>query len=328
MQISGYGCGEITMKILVTGGAGFIGSWTADAFIEDGHKVLVIDDLSTGVEENIPQKADFVKCDIRERELLEKIFSDFKPDIVNHHAAQINVRRSVADPVFDADVNIVGTLNLLELSVKRKVKRFMFASTGGAIYGEPENLPADENTSPMPISPYGVAKYAVEKYLEYYKAVHGLDYIALRYANVYGPRQNPHGEAGVMAIFCSRILSGQLCKIFGDGNQTRDYVFVKDVAEANILGINAPHGSYNIGTGIESSVNDLVRILHKAAKIDFKVEHTPPLPEEVLRISLDITLAKQVLSWSPTVTLEDGISQTWKWFSERMKNGERGVNRV
>ncbi len=305
------------MKILITGGAGFIGSWVADAFISEGHNVLIVDDLSTGLEENVPKEADFVEGNIREREFLEKVFSDFRPDIVNHHAAQINVRRSVADPVFDANINILGTLNLLELSVRYKVKRVMFASTGGAIYGEPENLPADENTPPIPISPYGVAKYAVEKYLGYYKVVYGLDYIALRYANVYGPRQNPHGEAGVVAIFCSRILSGQSCRVFGDGKQTRDYVYVEDVANANMAGVNAPCGSYNIGTGRESSVNDLIKMLYKASGREFKVEHTPPLPEEVLRIALDIKLAKRVLDWSPTVDLEEGISRTWKWFSEK-----------
>jgi UDP-glucose 4-epimerase len=305
------------MKILITGGAGFIGSWVADALIEEGHKILIVDDLSTGIKENIPKEADFVKGDIRERKFLEKVFSDFKPDIVNHHAAQINVRRSVEDPVFDAEINIIGTLNLLELSVEHKIKRFTFASTGGAIYGEPEKLPADENTPPTPISPYGTAKYAVEKYLGYYKAVHGLNYVALRYSNVYGPRQNPHGEAGVLAIFCNRIISGKPCQIFGDGNQTRDYVFVGDVAGANILSINAPVGSYNIGTEIETSVNDLVMILKKVTGREVKIEYAPPRAGEVLGISLDIKLAKRILGWSPNVNLEDGISRTWKWFSER-----------
>jgi UDP-glucose 4-epimerase len=305
------------MKILITGGAGFIGSYVADAFTRQGHKVLIVDDLSTGVEENIPKEADFVKCDIRERTLLGKVFSDFRPDIVNHHAAQINVRRSVEDPIFDAEINIIGTLNLLELSIKHKIKRFIFASTGGAIYGEPEEIPADESTPPMPISPYGTSKYAVENYLGYYRAVHGLDYVALRYSNVYGPRQSPHGEAGVIAIFCNRIMSGKPCQIFGDGNQTRDYVFAEDIAEANMLSVNAPTGSYNIGTEVETSVNDLAMILRKAAGREFKVEYAPPRPGEVLRIALDTTLAKRVLGWFPNVNLEDGIRRTWKWFSER-----------
>ncbi len=305
------------MKVLITGGAGFIGSYVADAFIREGHRVLILDNLSTGVEENIPKEADFIKCDIRKRMVLENVFSDFKPDIVNHHAAQINVRQSVEDPVFDAETNIIGTLNLLELSVKHGIKRFIFASTGGAIYGEPEKLPADETTPPMPISPYGASKYAVESYLGYYRAVYGLDYVALRYSNVYGPRQNPHGEAGVVAIFCTRIISGKPCLIFGDGNQTRDYVFAEDVARANILAINAPVGRYNIGTEIETSVNELVVVLRRAVGREFDVEYAPSRPGEVQRISLDIGLARRVLGWSPDVSLEDGISRTWQWFSKR-----------
>jgi UDP-glucose 4-epimerase len=305
------------MKILITGGAGFIGSYVADAFIREGYKVLIVDNLSTGIEENIPRDADFVKCDIRERTLLEKVFSDFKPDMVNHHAAQINVRQSVEDPAFDAEVNIIGTLNLLELSIRHRIKRFIFASTGGAIYGEPERLPADETTPPMPISPYGASKYAVESYLGYYRAVYGLEYVALRYSNVYGPRQNPHGEAGVVAIFCSRIMSGKPCVIFGDGSQTRDYVFVEDVARANILGINAPVGKYNIGTEIETSVNELVMVMRRVSGRKFDVEYAPPRPGEVQRISLDTNLTKRVLGWSPKVNLEDGIRQTWMWFSKR-----------
>jgi len=305
------------MKILVTGGAGFIGSWVADAFIAEGNEVLIVDDLSTGVEENIPKEAGFVKGDIRDRGLLEKVFFDFKPDIVSHHAAQMDVRRSVEDPVFDAEVNIIGTINLLELSIKNRVKRFIFASTGGAIYGEPRNLPADENTPPMPISPYGTSKYAVEKYLGYYNTVYGLDYVALRYSNVYGPRQNPHGEAGVVAIFCDKIISERPCLIFGDGNQTRDYVFVGDVARANILSIDGPVGSYNIGTEIETSVNDLVATLRKVSGREFKVEYSPPRLGEVLRIYLDIKQAERVLGWSPSVSLQDGLHRTWKWFSER-----------
>ena len=305
------------MKILVTGGAGFIGSWVADTFINKRHKVLIVDDLSTGIEANIPKDAEFTKGNIREFALLEKVFSNFKPDIVNHHAAQINVRRSLEDPVFDAEVNIIGTLNLLELSVKHNIKRFVFASSGGAIYGEPENLPADENTCPIPISPYGVSKHAIEKYLGYYKTVHRLDSVALRYSNVYGPRQNPHGEAGVLAIFCNRIMAGKPCEIFGDGNQTRDYVFVGDVTNANILSINSPSGIYNIGTQIETSVNDLITTLRKVTKREFKVEYSPPRAGEVLRIYLDIQFAKRVLGWSPNVNLEDGIHQTWKWFNDR-----------
>jgi len=189
------------MKILLTGGAGFIGSWVADLLIDDGHDVLILDDMSSGKEDNIPRKAEFIRGDIKDHESLDGIFNDFKPEIINHHAAQIDVRKSIEDPSFDAEINIIGTLNLLELSRKYDIKKFIFASTGGAIYGEPEKIPTDENTAPQPISPYGVSKYAVESYLSYYKAVYGLSSVSLRYSNVYGPRQDPHGEAGVVAIF-------------------------------------------------------------------------------------------------------------------------------
>jgi len=225
------------MKILLTGGAGFIGSWVAERYIKEGHDVLILDDLSTGRMENIPESAAFIKCDIRDDDAVRRAFAEFRPDVVNHHAAQIDVRKSVEDPAYDASVNIIGTIRLLESSVKSGVKRFIFASTGGAIYGEPANIPADEKTPPMPISAYGTSKYAVEKYLEYYRHIYSLDSVALRYANVYGPRQNPHGEAGVVAIFCSRILSGKPCTIFGDGEQTRDYVYAGDVARANLCAL-------------------------------------------------------------------------------------------
>ncbi|MEQ9617543.1 MAG: NAD-dependent epimerase/dehydratase family protein [Deltaproteobacteria bacterium] len=304
------------MKILVTGGAGFIGSWVADSYLGEGHDVLVLDDLSSGIIENVPEKADFIKGDIREREVIDRAIAAFKPDIVNHHAAQIDVRKSVEDPVFDASVNILGTLNLIESSLKHGVKRFVFASTGGAIYGEPEDIPADEKTPPMPISAYGTSKYAVEKYLEYYKSIYSLDYVALRYANVYGPRQNPHGEAGVVAIFCSRILSGEPCKIFGDGGQTRDYVFAGDVARASLKALGAPSGSYNIGTGIETSVTELVKELELASGTDVKVEHAEERAGEVRRISLDAELAGKVLGWKPEIQLSEGIKKTWEWFRE------------
>lgn len=308
------------MKILVTGGAGFIGSWVSEAYLAEGHDVLVLDDLSSGIIENVPEKADFVKGDIRERELIDRVIATFKPDIVNHHAAQIDVRRSVEDPALDASVNILGTLNLLESSLKHGVERFVFASTGGAIYGEPEHIPAGEKTPPMPISPYGTSKYAVEKYLEYYKNIHSLDYIALRYANVYGPRQNPHGEAGVVAIFCSRVLSGEPCKIFGDGGQTRDYVFAGDVARANLIALGAPSGSYNIGTGIETSVNELVKELETASGRVVRVEHAEERAGEVQSISLDIELAGSVLGWKPEVQLSEGVKNTWDWFREKSES--------
>ncbi|MEM7008492.1 MAG: SDR family NAD(P)-dependent oxidoreductase [Thermodesulfobacteriota bacterium] len=303
------------MKILVTGGAGFIGSWVADGFVESGHEVVIIDDLSTGVEENLNKSAHFIKCDIRDKEHVDKIISEFKPDIIDHHAAQIDVRKSVQNPMNDAEINIIGTLNLIEAALKNDVKKFIFASTGGAIYGEPEIIPADEKTYPYPISPYGTSKYAIEKYLGYYNYVHGFKYVALRYANVYGPRQNPHGEAGVIAIFSSRILAGKACTIFGDGSQTRDYVYVEDVARANLLSLDAPVGSYNIGTGVESSVNDLISELKKSSGSNFIVEHGEERPGEVQSISLKADLAENTLGWKPETDLTKGIKKTWDWFA-------------
>lgn len=302
------------MKILVTGGAGFIGSWVADSYIEGGHEVLIFDDLSSGRLENINPKAEFVKGDVRDRALIDSVMDRFQPDVVNHHAAQIDVRKSVEDPAFDAEVNIIGSINLLESSVKHGVKKFVFASTGGAIYGEPEDIPADESTPPMPISAYGTSKYAVEKYIEYYSHIYSLDYVALRYANVYGPRQNPHGEAGVVAIFCSRILSGGTCLIFGDGGQTRDYVYVGDVARANVLALDSKSGSYNIGTGVETSVNELVGELGVASGQVFNTEYADARAGEVQRISLEAGLAEEVLGWEPRVFLDEGIRNTWEWF--------------
>ena len=304
------------MKILVTGGAGFIGSWVTDVYIEAGHEVLVLDNLSSGIRENVPENAEFIEGDITDRKVVDKVISAFQPDIVNHHAAQIDVRKSVEDPMFDAGVNIIGSLNLLESCVANSVSKFIFASTGGAIYGEPRVIPADETTPPMPISPYGTSKYAVEKYLEYYKQIHSLDYAALRYANVYGPRQNPHGEAGVIAIFCSRILSSRDCLVFGDGKQTRDYVYAGDVARANVLALTAPVGSYNIGTEIETSVNGLIDELKAASGEDFNVKYMDPRPGEVQSISLDVKLAGKVLGWMPETALNEGIKNTWLWFKQ------------
>jgi UDP-glucose 4-epimerase len=304
------------MKILVTGGAGFIGSWVSDTFLREGHEVLILDDLSTGKKENLPEKAEFIKCDIRDFDSVENIISDFKPDIVDHHAAQIDVRKSVDNPMHDAEINIVGTLHLIESCLRHSVKKFIFASTGGAIYGEPEIIPADEKTDPFPISPYGTSKYAVEKYLGYYNYVHGFEYVALRYANVYGPRQNPHGEAGVVAIFCNRILSGLACTVFGDGGQTRDYVYVEDIAKANLQSLNAPVGSYNIGTGIETSVSDLISELKKSSRTDFEVHYGEERPGEVQSISLEVSQAEKILGWKPSVNLAEGIQQTWNWFNQ------------
>jgi len=306
------------MRILVTGGAGFIASHIVDAFVSSGHTVGVVDDLSSGKRENINPKALFFEVDIRDREKLEEVFKAFKPEIVDHHAAQINVRRSVEDPVYDASINIIGSLNLLELSRNYNVKRFIFASTGGAIYGDVGGL-ADESTPTAPISPYGASKRAVEIYLGYYHSVFGLEYVALRYANVYGPRQDPFGEAGVVAIFSERILSGKPCIVYGDGEQTRDYVYVMDVVEANIRALSAPIGIYNIGTGKETSVNELIDVLKSVSGKDFPVVYDVPRPGEVRRIALNCEKASKLLNWTPKTSLIDGIRETFNYFAH-MKN--------
>jgi len=307
------------MRILLTGGAGFIGSWVAENYLKEGHEVLIYDNLSSGIAENIPQDAEFIEGDIRDYGMLEKTFIKFRPEIINHHAAQINVRVSVDDPVFDAETNIIGTINLLQLSVKNGVNKFIFASTGGAIYGEPEIIPADELTARQPLSPYGTSKLCVENYLNYYNKIYGLDYTALRYSNVYGERQNPHGEAGVVAIFCTNILNGTGCKVFGNGEQTRDYVHCEDVARASVLCLDSASGIYNIGTSVSKSVNDIVEKLKDISDIDFNAEHLPAIPGEVSHISLDNQLAGKALGWSPRISFDTGLERTWDWFKKNNK---------
>jgi len=298
------------MKILVTGGAGFIGSNVVDALVKDGHEVTVLDNLSTGKEENINPEVKFYNIDLSDIESLEFVFREFKPDVVNHHAAQIDVRKSVEDPAFDAEINIIGSINLFELSINYGVRRIIFSSTGGALYGEPEKLPASEDTPIEPLSPYGVAKYCAENYLNYFKRLYGIERVILRYANVYGPRQDPLGEAGVVAIFAGKILKGEKPVIYGDGNQARDYVFVEDVVQANILALSGKEGTYNIGTGKETSVNDLIEVFSKVLGHEIKPEYVSPQKGEVHRISLDGEKAKRELGFVPKYSLEEGIRKT------------------
>lgn len=307
------------MKILVTGGAGFIASHVADECIALGHAVTVVDDLSGGVMENVNPAAEFVKADIRDG-ALANLFASSKFDVVIHHAAQMDVRRSVADPAFDASVNIIGTINLLENSLRSGVGKFIFASTGGAIYGEQDYFPADEAHPVRPLSPYGISKLAVEKYLFYYGEVHGLRSISLRYGNVYGPRQNPHGEAGVVAIFTTRMLAGAGPVINGDGLQTRDYVYVADVVRANILalGHDAP-GVFNVGTGVETDVNTLFRTLRGLTGAECREEHGPAKKGEQLRSVLDAGLLRRTFGWAPATTVPEGLRKTVESF--RMKSG-------
>jgi UDP-glucose 4-epimerase len=306
------------MKIVVTGGAGFIGSHVADAYVAAGHEVVIVDDLSSGRAEHVNARARFVRLDIRDpgaRELIERE----RPDVLNHHAAQMDVRRSVADPVFDADLNILGFLNLLEGARAAGVRRVIFASSGGAVYGEQDVFPAPESHPTAPVSPYGISKRAGELYLFYYHAQHGLPYVALRYANVYGPRQDPHGEAGVVAIFSERLLRGEQPVINGDGRQTRDYVFVGDVAAANVKALAADFvGPVNVGTAVETDVNRLFGLLRAATGSSATEVHGPGKPGEQRRSVVDPGLAARVLGWTPTVPLEDGLRQAVDFFRGRV----------
>jgi UDP-glucose 4-epimerase len=305
------------MRILVTGGAGFIGSNVADAFIERGHEVLVIDDLSSGTRENLPKQARFLEASIAASEC-RNAFESFRPDVLCHHAAQIDVRRSVADPAFDAEINVVGTIRLLELCRELGTRRILFASTGGALYGEQDFFPATEAHPTRPISPYGVAKLSVEHYLHYYSVEHGFRAACLRYANVYGPRQNPHGEAGVVAIFTSRLLRGEAPTINGDGLQTRDYVFVGDVVRANVLALEKDlSGHYNVGTGVETSVNGLYEAIRSAVGVDIEAKRGPGKPGEQQRSRLDATALERATAFRPKTSLEDGIKETVEYFRRR-----------
>lgn len=310
------------MKILVTGGAGFIGSHVCDEFVGKGHEVVALDNLSSGRKENLDPRVRLAALDIRSAEAAALIASE-RPDVICHLAAQMDVRRSVDDPRFDAESNILGMLNLLEAARKAQVKKFIFSSTGGAIYGEQDHFPAREDHPTRPVSPYGVSKAAGELYLGYYRAQYGLKSVALRYANVYGPRQNPHGEAGVVAIFSQRLIAGQPCTIFGEGKQTRDFVFGKDVARANYLAFEADYvGPANIGTAIETDINRLYQLLADAAGVKTPANHAPGKPGEQLRSCIDPSHAKKVLGWEPTVKLAEGIQQTIAYF--RAQAGKAG----
>jgi UDP-glucose 4-epimerase len=306
------------LKILVTGGAGFIASQIADAFIENGHQVVILDDLSTGFEKNINPKAKFVKANICDKNL-DKLFEVEKFDVVNHHAAQMDVRRSVKDPEFDATTNILGTINLLQNCVKHGVKKFMFASTGGAVYGEQDYFPADEKHNTQPKSPYGISKLAVEKYLYFYNSEHKLNYTILRYANIYGPRQNPFGEAGVVAIFSTRLLKGEQPIINGHGKQTRDYVFVGDVVKANLLTLNDESSDiYNIGTEIETDVNQLFNYINDITKANKKEVHGSAAAGEQLRSVITSDKFFNKFSWRPSTKLQDGLIATVEFFKNNL----------
>jgi UDP-glucose 4-epimerase len=307
-------------KVAVTGGAGFIGSHIVDLLMERNYEVVVIDDLSTGKRENVNSDAKFYEVDICDPYLRE-ILGKEGPDCVIHQAAQINVRRSISDPEFDARTNILGSLSLLESCRSLCIDKVIYASSGGAIYGEPQRLPVDEKHPVMPMSPYGVSKYAVENYLHIYKENFDVDYVSLRYSNVYGPRQDPLGEAGVVAIFIDKFLNNQKPTINGDGKQTRDFVFVEDVAEANLLAMekDTPTQAFNIGTGSEVSVMEICDRLKGLFGSVISPLHGEPIKGEVRRICLNSDLAKKELGWSPKSTLDDGLARTAEWFRSGKK---------
>lgn len=303
------------LKVLVTGGGGFIGSHVVDRLLYMGFQVVVVDNFSSGSKSNLPSDIDLYHTDIASDEL-EEVFRNESPDIVCHYAAQISVQRSMHDPLLDSDTNIRGSLNLLQNCAKYGVKKVIYTSSGGAIYGNPLELPCGENHPIHPLSHYGVSKYAVENYLYVYGQSHGLDYTVLRLSNVYGPRQDPFGEAGVVAIFSQAMLDSKPVVINGSGEQERDFLYVQDVVDASIASINGGSGeSFNIGTGVGSSVNEIYSLLKNLSKYRYEASHGPHKPGEVFKIYLDISKARQELGWEPKFSLEDGLSDTLKWFN-------------
>jgi UDP-glucose 4-epimerase len=308
------------MRILITGGAGFIGSTLADACLAQGHDVAIVDDLSSGSAINVPGAARLYRVDIRTR-ALDDVLDAERPELISHHAAQVSVKRSVDEPLLDAGINVLGTLNVMEMARRHGVRRVVFASTGGAIYGEPDGPSADEDHPRRPQSPYAIAKLAAEHYLDSYRRA-GLEAVVLRYANVYGPRQDPHGEAGVVAIFIERILAGLTPTIFGDGEQVRDFVYVDDVVRANLLAHEVPLTAggpavFNVGTGRATSVNALWQALAALAHPSVSPSHEPARTGDLIRSVLDISRARTVLGWEPRVDVAQGLARTWEWFSAR-----------
>ena len=305
------------MKILVTGGAGFIGSHVSDALVAGGHEVHVLDDLSGGFETQIPGDATLHKMDVRQEDV-ELLWKEEGFEVMFHLAAQMDVRRSVADPRYDADVNVGGLLNLMEAGRKHGLKKVVFSSTGGAIYGEPDTIPQTEEHALQPLSPYGITKLCSEKYLFFYESTYGIEYVALRYGNVYGPRQNPYGEAGVVAIFCERMLDGRQPVVNGDGKQTRDYVHVKDVVAANLSALgHQGSGVFNVGTSIETDVVTLFEHLRDELAPAMPTEHGPGKPGEQRRSVLSYAYTQEVLGWAPTIDVRTGLQETARWFKAK-----------
>ncbi len=299
------------MKIIVTGGAGFIGSHIVDAYVKAGHRVVVIDNLATGFRRNVHSKAKFYKADIRDAKKIEEIFRKERPNVVNHHAAIAEVVKSLRDPLPTLEVNVTGTVNLLLASGRYRVKKFIFSSTGGAIYGEPKKIPADESTEPVPLSPYGLSKHLGELVIRFYAKVYGFNYLIFRYPNVYGPRQNPKGEAGVVAIFGGLMKSGKRPTIFGDGTKTRDYVYVEDIARANVLGLRkVKNDVLNLGWGKKVSDRQIFNTIAQQFHFKGRPIYAPYRKGEVYQIAITNARAKKTLGWTPKVKFEEGVKRT------------------
>lgn len=313
------------MKVLVTGGAGFIASHVADAYIAAGHDVAIVDDLSRGFRNNVNARARFYQGDVRDREFLESVFQREKPDAVNHHAAQMDVRRGVQEPIFDASVNILGSINVLDACVAHKVQRVIYISTAGAAYGEPKEMPVCEGDPINPITPYGISKHTVEHYLFTYRVLYGLTYVVLRYGNVYGPRQSSKGEAGVFAIFCERILGGVRPVIYGDGSKIRDYVYIEDVARANVLALERGTGEiFNIANGVATTDYEVFRVVRDGLGLrNLEPDYVPVRPGEIDRIYLNISKAERLLGWRAAVSLEEGARRTVAFFKNRVSETAR-----
>ena len=306
------------MRILVTGGAGFIGSHLVDRYLAEGHDVVVVDNLATGRRRNLNPKAAFHEVDITDFDALLTVAEQEQPQLINHHAAQMDVRRSVAEPQFDARTNIIGTINVIEAALAVHAAKIIFASSGGAIYGEPERIPADESHPLRPISHYGASKLAGEVYLELYGRLRGLKYTILRYANIYGPRQNPQGEAGVNAIFAGLMLAGERPTIFGRGDKTRDYVYVGDIAQANVLALDRADGEVlNIGTGVQTTDQEVYDAVAAAVGFDEPPIYGDERPGDVRHSALDATRAQQILGWQPRVAFREGVKLTVDYQREK-----------